>query len=229
MRGIAIFNSMEFAKINVVLRRVVLVLMAAIMAQGAMAQSAHSHNHTHTIHAEDRGPRLGTEWGVGIGGVYTMLDTDSGPATLNPRIGYQGHLHMGLLVGRHFALEVELCYSGSSIRAEQLGLERKIRLTTIDVPVLLSFRVLNSRLQLDLGPLFTVRSSAEYTLDSETKFFGPTYPTWNLAAGVGIRLFRNLMLDVRYIYPLAATTNQFEGNEFSMRTSRVTGGVTLMF
>lgn len=212
-----------------VLRGVVLAVVAVMLSVVAMAQSAHSHNHSHTIHAEDKGPRLGTEWGVGIGAAYSMLDADSDPATLNPRLGYQGHLHMGLLFGRNFALEVELCYSGSSIRAEQLSLDRKIRLTTIDIPVLLSFRVLNSRLQLDLGPVFTVRSSAEYTLDSETKFFGPVYPTWNLAAGVGVRLFRNLMLDVRYIYPLTTTTNQFEGNEFTMRTSRVTGGLTLMF
>lgn len=215
-----------------VIRSVVFAVVAVMLSVGAMAQSDHTHDHahdhTHIVHA-DEGPKLGTEWGVGIGAVYSMLSAESDPAALNPRIGYQGHLHMGLLVGRNFALEVELCYSGSTLQAKQLDLERKIRLTTIDIPVLLSLRVLNSRLQLDLGPVFTVRSSAEYTMNKETKLFGPMYPTWNLAAGVGIRLFRNLMLDVRYIYPLAETTNQFEGNEFTMRTSRVTGGLTLIF
>lgn len=212
-----------------VLRSVAVALLALVLSMSAMAQTTHDvHDHDHD---HDHAPKLGTEWGVGIGGVYSMLDYSSEAVQLNPRIGYEGHLHMGLLIGRSFAVEVELCYSGGSVVAKHAAseLERKIRTTTIDVPVLLSLRVFGGRLQFDLGPTFTVRSSAEYTLESDTQFFGPLYPTWNLTAGVGVRLFGNLMLDVRYTHPLADTHNHFVGNEFKMRTRRATAGLTLMF
>lgn len=210
------------------LRRVVLVVVFALCSLRVMAQQMHSlHEHDADV------PLVRTEWGVGIGAVYSMLDHQSEYIALNPRIGYEGRLHMGILLGSYFAIEGEICYSGASIDAHHapLDVKRRVRTTTIDVPVLLSLRLWSNRLQFDLGPTFTVRSSAEYTINSEVEFFGPVYPTWNLQAGVGVRLFRNLMLDVRYIYPLADTHNHFVdgASEFKMRSERVAAGLTLIF
>ena len=92
----------------------------------------------------------------------------------------------------------------------------------------LTLRLLNI-VRLNLGPQFTVMSRAEYSVDGNTQFFGPVYPTVNVAAGVGVKLFSNLMLEARYIYPLGRGTNQFESHEFTTTTQRITAGLTLTF
>lgn len=175
-------------------------------------------------------PRIKTEWSIGVGGVYTMLDHTSSEVALRPRIGYQGYAQMAVLFGRFFALETEICYSGGSVEATLPDIEfsRKIRTTTIDIPIFLSLRLFDI-VHLNLGPQFTVMNRAEYTLDGETKFFGPVYPTFNLAASIGVKLFANLMLEARYLYPLKSGVNQFMGHEFNTTASRITAGLTLRF
>jgi hypothetical protein len=171
-----------------------------------------------------------TEWGIGIGGVYTMLDHTAQNVMLQPRIGYQGNLQMALLFGRFVGLETEICYSGGSVVASLPGVdfERRVRTTTIDIPIFLSLRLFD-RVHLNFGPQFTVMSRAEYSVDGNTEFFGPVYPTVNATAGLGVKLFSNLMLEARYIYPLGRGTNQFMGHEFTTTTKRITAGLTLTF
>ena len=209
------------------MRYIAVVALLLTLATNAMAQE---HN---PMLREDGTPKVRTEWGIGIGGSYTLIDHQSDFITLSPRLGYEGHLHMGILLGNHFAIEGEISYAGGSIDAlhKPLDISRRVRTTTINIPVLLSLRLWDNRLQFDLGPLFTVRSSAEYTLESNVEFFGSAYPTWNVTAGVGVRLFRNLMLDIHYIYPLATTHNHFvdSKSEFTMHSERVAAGLTLLF
>ena len=99
----------------------------------------------------------------------------------------------------------------------------------MDIPVLLSLRMADSRIRIAVGPLFTVKSNAEYSHDGDTMFFGTVYPTWNLAAGIGIGLSRHFILEARYIHALKDNINQYNGVEFKTRASRVTAGVTLFF
>ena len=105
----------------------------------------------------------------------------------------------------------------------------KVKTTTIDIPLLLSVRLANSRVRINAGPLFTVMSRAEYTEGGELMFFGPAYPTWNVAAGVGVGITRHCIIEARYIYGLKDSINQFGGVEFSTRTYRITAGVTMLF
>jgi hypothetical protein len=148
---------------------------------------------------------------------------------LKPRFGIAGHFDMAVRIGRNFAIETEICYEGGSVNASALGLNRKVRTHTMDIPVLLSARLVSNRIRISAGPLFTVMSRAEYTLNSETMFFGSLYPTWNLAAGVGVGIGRHLVIEARYVHPLKSNHNSFNGIEFSTRAYRVTAGLTLMF
>ena len=209
------------------LRSVVMILVCVLLSLEAMAQT-----HTHTI-SHDDGPRVRTEWGVGFSGSYTMLDYGPTPVELKPRFGLGGHLHMGLLFGNNFALETEIHYQKGSLDASlaKNEISHRVKTSTVDIPVLLSVRMLDNIIQLDAGAMFTVMSNTEYLHENETMFFGPMYPTFNLAFGAGIRLSRHLLLEAHYVYPLGKTTNQFISKAYTFETCapRVMGGLTLMF
>ena len=176
------------------------------------------------------GPRIKTEMNIGVGGVYTMLQSPSPDVMLKPNLGYHGNVQLALVFGKTVGIQTEVCYSGGSVdvKLRDMDFERTVRTTTIDMPVFLSLRLLNI-VRLNVGPQFTVMNRAEYSIEGETYFLGPLYPTFNLAAGLGIKLLGNLMLEARYVYPLGLGSNQFMGHEFETLSSRITAGLTLVF
>ena len=211
------------------LRDIIVAIVAAfvLMASGTEA-TAQSSEYSYYSHEET--PKVRMEWGVGVGATYTgvkSISTDI--VSLKPRLGLAGHFDMALRIGRNFAVETEIHYEGGSISVATPKVEHRVRTRTMDIPVLLSLRMANNRIRLSAGPLFTVMSRAEYTQDGETMFFGPTNPTWNVAAGVGIGLTRHLLIEARYVHPLKSSINQFDGIEFNTRSYRVTAGLTLLF
>lgn len=211
------------------LRDIIVAIVAAfaLMASGTEATAQSSE---YSFYSHEETPKVRMEWGVGVGATYTgvkSISTDI--VSLKPRLGLAGHFDMALRIGRNFAVETEIHYEGGSISVATPKVEHKVRTRTMDIPVLLSLRMANNRIRLSAGPLFTVMSRAEYTQDGEIKFFGPTNPTWNVAAGVGIGLTRHLVLEARYVHPLKSSINQFDGIEFNTRSYRVTAGLTLLF
>ena len=211
------------------LRDIIVAIVAAfvLMASGTEATAQSSE---YGFYSQEETPKVRMEWGVGVGATYTgvkSISTDI--VSLKPRLGLAGHFDMALRIGRNFAVETEIHYEGGSISVATPKVEHRVRTRTMDIPVLLSLRMANNRIRLSAGPLFTVMSRAEYTQDGEIKFFGPTNPTWNVAAGVGIGLTRHLVLEARYVHPLKSSINQFDGIEFNTRSYRVTAGLTLLF
>lgn len=211
------------------LRDIIVAIVAAfvLMASGTEATAQSSE---YSFYSQEETPKVRMEWGVGVGATYTgvkSISTDI--VSLKPRLGLAGHFDMALRIGRNFAVETEIHYEGGSISVATPKVEHRVRTRTMDIPVLLSLRMANNRIRLSAGPLFTVMSRAEYTQDGEIKFFGPTNPTWNVAAGVGIGLTRHLVLEARYVHPLKSSINQFDGVEFNTRSYRVTAGLTLLF
>ena len=211
------------------LRDIIVAIVAAfvLMASGTEATAQSSE---YSFYSHEETPKVRMEWGVGVGATYTgvkSISTDI--VSLKPRLGLAGHFDMALRIGRNFAVETEIHYEGGSISVATPKVEHRVRTRTMDIPVLLSLRMANNRIRLSAGPLFTVMSRAEYTQDGEIKFFGPTNPTWNVAAGVGIGLTRHLLLEARYVHPLKSSINQFDGIEFNTRSYRVTAGLTLLF
>lgn len=211
------------------LRDIIVAIVAAfvLMASGTEATAQSSE---YSFYSHEETPKVRMEWGVGVGATYTgvkSISTDI--VSLKPRLGLAGHFDMALRIGRNFAVETEIHYEGGSISVATPRVEHRVRTRTMDIPVLLSLRMANNRIRLSAGPLFTVMSRAEYTQDGEIKFFGPTNPTWNVAAGVGIGLTRHLLIEARYVHPLKSSINQFDGIEFNTRSYRVTAGLTLLF
>lgn len=211
------------------LRDIIVATVAAfvLMASGTEATAQSSE---YSFYSHEETPKVRMEWGVGVGATYTgvkSISTDI--VSLKPRLGLAGHFDMALRIGRNFAVETEIHYEGGSISVATPKVEHRVRTRTMDIPVLLSLRMANNRIRLSAGPLFTVMSRAEYTQDGEIMFFGPTNPTWNVAAGVGIGLTRHLLIEARYVHPLKSSINQFDGIEFNTRSYRVTAGLTLLF
>lgn len=211
------------------LRDIIVAIVAAfvLMASGTEATAQSSE---YSFYSHEETPKVRMEWGVGVGATYTgvkSISTDI--VSLKPRLGLAGHFDMAVRIGRNFAVETEIHYEGGSISVATPKVEHRVRTRTMDIPVLLSLRMANNRIRLSAGPLFTVMSRAEYTQDGEIKFFGPTNPTWNVAAGVGIGLTRHLLIEARYVHPLKSSINQFDGIEFNTRSYRVTAGLTLLF
>lgn len=211
------------------LRDIIVAIVAAfvLMASGTEATAQSSE---YSFYSHEETPKVRMEWGVGVGATYTGVKSISTDIiSLKPRLGLAGHFDMALRIGRNFAVETEIHYEGGSISVATPKVEHRVRTRTMDIPVLLSLRMANNRIRLSAGPLFTVMSRAEYTQDGEIKFFGPTNPTWNVAAGVGIGLTRHLLIEARYVHPLKSSINQFDGVEFNTRSYRVTAGLTLLF
>ena len=209
-----------------IIRNIVSLLLVLVLMGGISASAQRSEN----VITRDNGNLVKTEMGIGIGGVYTMLQPQSADVALKPKLGYHGNVQMALVFGKTVGVQTEICYSGGSVDASlrDMDFKRTVRTTTIDIPIFLSLRLLNI-VRLNLGPQFTVMNRAEYSVNGETYFFGPLYPTCNLAGGLGLKLFGNLMLEVRYVYPLGVGTNQFMGHEFETTSSRVAAGLTLVF
>ena len=206
---------------------VILIAAFAFLAGGAKV-SAQSYEYG--FYSQEDSPKVRMEWGVGVGATYTGISSVSTDiVSLKPRLGIAGHFDMAVRIGRNFAIETEILYEGGSINVATPKVDHKVRTRTMDIPVLLSLRMANNRIRLSAGPLFTVMSRAEYTQDGEIKFFGPTNPTWNVAAGVGIGITRHLLIEARYVHPLKSSINQFDGIEFNTRSYRVTAGLTLLF
>ena len=202
----------------------------AAFAVMVSANEASAQGNNQGFYPQEDGPKVRMEWGVGVGATYTGLShVSTNMVELKPRFGIAGHFDMALRIGRNFAIETEIGYEGASIKAATPMTSHKVRTTTIDIPLLLSVRMANNRVRINAGPLFTVMSRAEYTEGGELMFFGPAYPTWNVAAGIGVGITRHCIIEARYIYGLKDNINQFGGVEFSTRTYRITAGVTMFF
>ena len=207
--------------------RVMIIVAVAVLASVGTAAAK-----DYTFTPEKKRPRLSFEWGVGASGSSTTIRNISTTAVdITPKLALGAHLDMALCVGRNFAFETEINYEGASLKAALANSKGKstIRTRTIDIPLMASLRLLNSRIRLSAGPLFTVKCDTEYVEGDKTAFFGPIYPTYNLAAGVGVGLSRHFIIEARYIYGLGKCVNQLRGVEFTTQASRLSEGITLFF
>ena len=178
---------------------------------------------------------VGTEWGVGLGGVYTGFSRVSAEdVALNSRLSIQGHMNMALTVGRYFAVESGLIFEKGGIDAEYRGKRYDISTSTFEMPLLLSLRLWDGVFRANAGVLFGLMSNSGYADGKESYMFGTVTPTWNLAAGLGVRVMPNVVVELRYSHALQdgvnqlGATNKGAGMDFTTRTHKVMLGVSLL-
>ena len=176
-----------------------------------------------------------TEWGVGLGGVYTGFSKVSVEAvTLNSHLSFQGNLRMAVTVGRYFAVESGLIFEKGGIDAEYRGKRYDITTTAFEMPLLLSLRLWDGAVRANAGMQFGLISSGGYLDGRESYMFGTVTPTWNLATGVGVRVMPNVIVEFKYTHALQDGVNQLgatskgAGLDFTTRTHKVMLGVSLL-
>ena len=212
---------------NMLIRRYTILVLAMFLCTSLHAEMQNPHTHTETPKK-----RVRMEMGVGLDAVYTSLNSISTTdIALSPRIGFGGHFDMGVCFGRNFAIETEVAYQRGSLVAKNNIVDhtRKVKTTTIDIPVLLSLRFINQHLRFIAGPVFTVMNRSQYAVNDQTHEFGPFSPTWNVAGGIALCMGGHFQLEARYIHPLKTTLNQVDGIEFESKASRITAGFSVVF
>lgn len=176
-----------------------------------------------------------TEWGVGLGGVYTGFSKVSAEAVmLTPRLSFQGNLRMAVTVGRYFGVESGLIFEKGGIDAEYRGKRYDITTSAFEMPLLLSLRLWDGVVRASVGMQFGLISSGGYLDGRNSYMFGAVTPTWNLATGVGVQIVPNVVVELRYTYALQdgvnqlGATNRGAGLDFTTRTHKVMLGVSLL-
>ena len=214
-------------------RHIVALVAVVLLSMGGRAMAQEYPNPF--MVEQDNQSLVRTEWGVGGGGVYTGFGSISSSAvTLNSRLAFQGHLDMAVVVGRYFAVESGVVYQKGGIDAEYGAKRYDITTTSFEMPLLLSLRLWDSMVRLDGGVQFGLASSGGYLDGRESYMFGTVTPTWNLAAGVGVRLMPNMVVELRYTHALQDGANQLgatvkgAGLDFTTRTHKVMLGVSLL-
>lgn len=178
---------------------------------------------------------VSTEWGAGVGGVYTGFGSISSDAVeLNSRLAFEGHLNMAVVIGRYFAVESGMIYQKGGIDAEYRGKHYDISTSTFEMPLLLSLRLWDGAVRVNGGVQLGLISNGGYLEGKENYMFGTVTPTWNIATGIGVRVMPNVVVELGYTHALQdgvnqlGATNKGAGLDFTTRTHKVMIGVSLL-
>lgn len=142
-------------------------------------------------------PRTRVEWGV-VGGINIPdFSTDMSRADIRNKCGWQAGIVTALNLGA-FAVEPQILYVRQGLRIRPVGgTEVNLKSNSIDVPVLLSLRLLHP-LRIYAGPVFTVMNSCRQKSGGDLLDFGRVRPTLTYTVGAGVVVMRHLLIDLRY-------------------------------
>ena len=142
-------------------------------------------------------PGLRLEWGV-IGGINVPnFSTDMSRAEVRSKMGWQVGMVTALKVGI-IAVEPQILYVRQGLRIRPAGIaEVNVKSKSIDVPVLVSLRLLNP-FRIYAGPVFTVMNDCKRKAGDDLIDFGRVRPTLSYTVGAGVVVLRHLLIDLRY-------------------------------
>ena len=149
------------------------------------------------LNAAAQRPRTRVEWGV-VGGInipdYT---TNMSGTDVKNKLGWQAGITTAVNLGA-FAVEPQILYVRQGLRIRPEGQkEINLKSNSIDVPVLLSFRLLRP-VRIYAGPVFTVMNDCKQKSGGDLLDFGRVRPTMSYTVGAGVKLLGHLLVDLRY-------------------------------
>ena len=163
-------------------RKFVLTLFLAAIAVSAAAQR----------------PRTRLEWGV-LGGINVPdYTTNMTKADVKNKMGWQVGITTAVDLGI-IGIEPQILYVRQGIRIlpEGLSEEMNVKSRSVDVPILVSLRLLKP-FRVYAGPVFTVLNDCKRKSGDDLLDFGRVRPTLSYTVGAGVVLLRHLLIDVRY-------------------------------
>ncbi len=150
-------------------------------------------------------PKIRVEWGAIAGLNITDFSASARKFDVKNKLGWQAGIVTAVNFGA-FAVEPQILYvrQGLRVRAEG-GKEVNLKSNSIDVPVLVSLRMLKP-LRIYAGPVFTVMNDCKQKSGGDLLEFDRVRPTLSFSAGIGVQLVRHLLVDLRY-------NGQFKGKK----------------
>lgn len=141
--------------------------------------------------------RTFVEWGV-LGGLnFSDFSSKDKSFDVSNKLGFQAGISIGVNLGL-VAIQPEILFVRQTFGVEHADIGRvKVKSNSIDVPVLLSVRVLKP-LCINVGPVFSVMNDCKYKWGSDLIDFGRARPTVSYTLGLGLVLGRNFLIDCRY-------------------------------
>lgn len=141
--------------------------------------------------------RTFVEWGV-LGGLnFSDFSSKDKSFDVSNKLGFQAGISIGVNLGL-VAIQPEILCVRQTFGVEHADIGRvKVKSNSIDVPVLLSVRVLKP-LRINVGPVFSVMNDCKYKWGSDLIDFGRARPTVSYTLGLGLVLGRNFLIDCRY-------------------------------
>lgn len=142
-------------------------------------------------------PQTRVEWGI-IGGINVPdFSTDMDKAEIRDKCGWQAGIVTAVNLGA-FAVEPQILYVRQGLKIQPVGAKKfNLRSSSIDVPVLLSLRLLHP-VRIYAGPVFTVMNDCKQKSGGDLLDFSRVRPTVSYAVGAGVVVLRHLLIDVRY-------------------------------
>ena len=154
-------------------------------------------------------PRTYTEWGLKAGLAYPLMECDLAPeeATMKAGMGYSAGLQMGIVFRERFAIQPEIVYTYSTIKASTPdGFSTRIKSNSLRMPVLFSLRI--SAVRFNVGPVFSLTDNPFYAdANGERVMFGRLTPTVSYSAGMAVSIWRKMLVDLRFDGRFNRTTN----------------------
>lgn len=141
--------------------------------------------------------RTFVEWGV-LGGLnFSDFSSKDKSFDVSNKLGFQAGISIGVNLGL-VAIQPEILFVRQTFGVEHADIGRvKVKSNSIDLPVLLSVRVLKP-LRINVGPVFSVMNDCKYKWGSDLIDFGRARPTVSYTLGLGLVLGRNFLIDCRY-------------------------------
>ena len=160
--------------------------------------------------------KVSTEFGLAVGGLYNFMEivpvsenfTQKITGVLGEKvpgnIGAVAALQFRINIGKTFGIQPEIMYSYSTLKfsgPEHNGI--KVKCSLVQMPLLVSFRA--AMFRFNFGPVFTLTDNPTYQRvdksdnnNIKTMPLGKLNPTVTYAAGIGVKLGRRALIDVRW-------------------------------
>lgn len=176
--------------------------------------------------------RLKVRWGV-MGGINVPdYSTNMSGADIKNKLGWQAGIVTSLQFSRAFSVDPQIFYVRQGLRIRPEGSdELNLKSNSIDVPVLVSFRLLQP-FRIFAGPVFTVMNDCKQKAGEDRIDFGRIRPTLSYSVGAGVTLLKHLTVDLRYNGQFKAKTEVVlpDGRQLDkMRTYNVALNVGYLF
>lgn len=206
---------MKYRGLTLLLSVLFIAFCATAVARGAAESKSHK---------QRKSAKVSTEFGLGILGKYTFLDVvpiGDFPHNVTTNFGVGASLQFRLNFGKFVGIQPEVQYAFSTLKFKSTNgaydSPIKVKENLVQMPILLSFKV--GIVYFNAGPVFRLMDNPTYTLtnhaDNTTSQFnlGNLTPLISYAAGVGIKLPKGTMVDLRYTgqFKDIKTTNAFLG------------------